>query len=185
MLIDLTVNVPSTSPLLAWARSKDKPHIAMGHVGTHLDTYKKSRIPLEYFRSRAVLFDVRGREETGLEDVDVSRVEKGDFIIFRTGRMESTGYGDPGYFENHPMLSKELILSLLEKGVHFIGIDATGIRRGEEHEWADRLAEDNGAYVIENLSNLEKLERTDFTVYTMWLEDPEMTGLKCRVIAET
>lgn len=183
MIIDLTTVVLPDSPLIAWAESQDNPHVAMGHVGTHLDTYQKSHIPLEYFRSEGVFFDVKGREEIGIQDIDIDAVKEDSFVLFRTGRIEEYEYGTQGYFENHPQLSHELIESLIKRKIRFIGIDAAGIRRGTEHEEADRLCENNGIYVIENLKNLKEVDMP-FVVYTMWLDDLKMTGLKCRVIAE-
>lgn len=39
--------------------------------------------------------------------------------------------------------------------------------------------------MIENLCNLDQIVEKNFTVYTMWLDDEVMTGLKCRVIIDT
>lgn len=184
MIIDITTNISADSPLVVWAKSQDNPHVAMGHVGTHLDTYEKTEIPLEYFKSEGVLFDVRNTSTVEVSSIDIDSIPKDGFVIFRTGQIEKYGYGDKKYFDDHPQLSDELINTLIERKIRFIGIDSPGIRRHEEHEQADRLCEKNRIYVIENLSNLEKIPSDKFTVYTMWLDDPEMTGLKCRVIVE-
>ncbi len=48
MILDLTTMLTPDHPMIAWAKTKENPHIAMGHVGTHLDTYEKTKIPLEY-----------------------------------------------------------------------------------------------------------------------------------------
>lgn len=184
MYIDLTTIISQDSPLASWAKSQDNPLIAMGHIGTHLDTYEKSHIPLEYFKSEGILFDVRKIAEVTPEDIDLNLVKEGDFIIFRTGRMEAYPYGTSAYFENHPQLSHRLIKKLIEKKIHFIGIDCPGIRQHSEHESADRLCEQHGIYVIENLKNVSNILVPRFTVYTMWLEDEIMTGLRCRVIVE-
>ena len=64
------------------------------------------------------------------------------------------------------------------------GLTAPGIRQHSEHEAADRFCEQHGIYVIENLKNMEQIHYQRFTLYTMWLEDEVMTGLRCRVIAE-
>ncbi len=45
MYIDLTTIVSQESDLVNWAKSQENPYIAMGHVGTHLDTYEKTHIP--------------------------------------------------------------------------------------------------------------------------------------------
>lgn len=76
------------------------------------------------------------------------------------------------------------IEKLVEKKIHFIGVDCPGIREHEEHQQADRFCERHGVYVIENLKNLADITAETFTVYTMWLDDAQMTGLRCRVLAE-
>lgn len=184
MYIDLTTSVPQNSSLNLWAKEQDNPYIAMGHIGTHLDTYKKTVIPLEYFKSEGILFDVAGMEEVTSENIDLDLVKENDFVLFRTGCIERYMYGEPQYFEDHPQLSHELIQRLLDKRIRFIGVDCPGIRQHEEHETADRLCEENQIYVIENLKNLNMLPHQRCMIYTMWLDDPIMTGLKCRVIAE-
>ena len=163
----------------------DRGLAATGHVGTHLDTYQKKPIPLEYFRCPGVLFNVFGLEEAGLEQADLSGVPAGAFVLFCTGHIQRYPYGDPRYFSPHPVLSQALIDALLKRDVRFIGIDCPGIRPGKEHRPADELCERNGVYVIENLCNLHRIAAPGpFQVYTMWQEDPERTGLPCRVIAE-
>lgn len=183
MYIDLTTTVSQDNHLMKWAKSQDNPHIAMGHIGTHLDTYEKTNIPLEYFQSHGILFDVSGIQEVTTKDIEIHEIQENDFVIFRTGRIEEHCYGDTLYFDNHPQLSQELIKELVHRNIRFIGVDCPGIRQHEEHEPADRFCEQHGIYIIENLKNLERITQKRFTVYTMWLDDETMTGLKCRVIA--
>ena len=59
MLLDLTTVIAPDHPALIWARQQDNAHIALGHVGTHLDVYECRHIPLEAFRCPGVLADVR------------------------------------------------------------------------------------------------------------------------------
>lgn len=185
MIIDLTAKIREDL-VKPWLDMQENKHIAMGHVGTHLDTYNKSEIPLEYFKRNGVLIDVSDfceEREVSLSDISDIDIKAGDFVLFRTDRINKV-YGTREYFHEHPELSYELIEYLIKKEVSFIGIDCSGIRRGEEHTPADILCEDNNIYVIENLSKLDKINTDDFTVYTMWLEDETATGLKCRVICE-
>ena len=184
MFLDLTTTVSQDSPLIQWAKSQDNAHVAMGHVGTHLDTYEKSNIPLDYFKSVGVIFDVQDLAQVSPADIRVEHIPENGFVLFRTGQIEKHPYGDKLYFDNHPQLSQELIRLLCERKVRFIGIDCAGIRQHEEHEQADQFCEKHGVYVIENLCNLDQITEESFTVYTMWLDDEEMTGLKCRVIAD-
>lgn len=74
MLLDLTTVITPEHPALAWARQQDNPHMALGHVGTHLDVYECRHIPLEAFRCPGVLVDVRHTDEAGLADVDLDAI---------------------------------------------------------------------------------------------------------------
>ena len=186
MILDLTTKI-SSEQREKWIGDSKEPHVKSGHIGTHLDTYCKTQIPLEYFKSRGVFVDVTdfcGEREIEVADLAKLSVSPDSFVIFRTGQIERYAYGSEEYFNEHPQLSKELIRWLLERKIRFIGIDCAGIRRGEEHRPADILCEEKGVYVIENMCNMGELGSGDFTVYTMWLNDPDMTGLKCRIIAE-
>lgn len=184
MILDFTTMLTADHPMIAWAKTNENPHIAMGHVGTHLDTYEKTKIPLAYFRCRGILFQVVGIEEVTEDDIDLTKIQAGDFVLFRTGRSEEYAYGEKEYFSNHPKLALSLIEKLVEKKIHFIGVACPGIREHEEHQQADRFCERHGVYVIENLKNLAAITAETFTVYTMWLEDAQMTGLRCRVLGE-
>lgn len=91
MILDLTTMLTPDHPMIAWAKTKENPHIAMGHVGTHLDTYEKTKIPLEYFRSRGVLFQVVGIGE-------VTEAER--------FKQEILFYSAPEEVRNTPMVKK-------------------------------------------------------------------------------
>lgn len=47
MKYDLTTQV-DVGLMEKWLSTKENGHLATGHVGTHLDTYEKSDIPLDY-----------------------------------------------------------------------------------------------------------------------------------------
>jgi kynurenine formamidase len=115
-------------------------------------------------------------------------VEQGDFVIFFTGFLALHGYGTPEYFNAHPQLSWDLIDHLIDREVSFIGIDAAGVRRGDEHGVADRRAETGGTYIIENIDRVDLLSKAaathDFKVFTGWTGLQGFSGLSCRVIAD-
>ena len=186
MIIDLTTKI--TEDFLEWMEnSPNNKHVDTGHIGTHLDTYKKSKIPIEYFKTNGIAIDVEKMadiREITIKDVKDVEIPKNSFVFFHTGRICEYEYGSQEYFADHPQLSHELLDYLLKKEVWFIGIDCAGIRRGHEHQPADELCEQNGCYIIENLCNLKKLIDKKLVVYTMWLDNPRATGLPCRVLAE-
>lgn len=184
--IDLTLQVKKTNRVYKMAEAQLKKDIVMGHVGTHFDVYGDIQVPLDYMQTRGILFDVShivGREIT-CDDVDLDYVKPGDFVMIRTGSIERHPYGSGLYFGESTTLSWELIQELAMEGIKFIGIDGPDLRRGKEHAEADKIFLSRGTFVIENLTNLDKVTPHQVCkVLTMWNEDPEATGIKCRVVA--
>lgn len=187
MKLDLTTQVDMCL-MEQWLSTQENRHLATGHVGTHLDTYEKSVISLDYVACPGVLWDVSDiaeNREVSLSDIENLRIPESAFLLIRTGRSEKEKYGTVDYFQEHPQLSNELIQWLTNQPLRFLGIDCPGIRRGKEHEPADRMLERNGTFVIENLSGLNQLLDTDvFQVYTLWFDDPVATGLRCKVVVD-
>ena len=189
MIIDLTTKI--SEEFLEWMEtSGTNKHVDSGHIGTHLDIYKKSMIPIEYFNTNGVVIDVEkiaNQRDITIKDVISVEIPQNSFVLFYTGRINEFEYGSEQYFAKHPQLSHELLEYLLEKKIWFIGVDCSGIRRGDEHQAADELCESKGCYVIENLCNLHKLVDKNVKInkiYTMWLDNPRATGLPCKVLAE-
>ena len=184
MLIDITLQV--TPQMRRGAPEKDDRAL-IGHLGTHFDVMDKD-FPLEYTRRAGLVFDVsaiRGRD-IDIEDIDMDKVEKDQFVAFYTGYIEQEPYGTKTYFAEHPQLSHRLIDALLDKGVSIIAIDCSGIRRGKEHTPKDQVCADRGVFVVENLCSLQPLVAAGgrFTAHTYPVSYSGMTGLPCRVIAE-
>ncbi|MCY6370690.1 cyclase family protein [Clostridium ganghwense] len=188
-MIDITIKLDNNHKVWKWLEFQENKLVNAGHVGTHIDVYKRSNIPIEYFKTRGALIDCTSYgldEEIGIEVLKDIEIEENSFVIFKTNIQIKYPYGSDIYVKQHPELSWKLITHLLEKKVCFIGIDCAGIRRGKEHVQADVKSEENNTYVIENL-DLSKLNiKTDskFNVYTMWIENPFATGLATRVLVD-
>lgn len=186
MWIDLTVSVSRERSEMAMANEK---MTAFGHLGTHFDVMNLV-FPLENAKRPGLIFnriEEAGGQDLELEADALSLVEKDDFVIFRTGAIETTAYGSQSYFGHHPQLSTALIEDLIARGVSMIGIDAAGIRRGPEHTPMDQYCADHGVFVVENLCNLnavlkgQKHVRCD--IYTFPIKFEGLSGLPCRVMA--
>lgn len=67
-----------------------------------MDTYEKSSIPQEYFKSVGVIFDLRNVAEISAKDINVDRIPVNSFVRFRTGQIKKYSYGDSRYFDIHP-----------------------------------------------------------------------------------
>ena len=184
--IDLSLQVKKNSRIYKQAELQVKKQAIMGHIGTHFDVYGEMTLPLDYIQTRGVIIDVshiKGREVT-IDDVDLDYIKEGDFVIIRTGSIERHPYGSGLYFNSSTQFSWEVIREIAAQKAKFVGIDAPDLRKGKEHIEADKIFLRYGTIVIENLVNLEKIEpETVCKVLTMWLEDPDATGIKCRVVA--
>ena len=126
-------------------------------------------------------------DEIPISDIDLEEVSSDMFVAFYTGYIEEEGYGTRKYFAEHPQLSNKLIEELLKQKVSIIGVDFAGVRRGKEHTPMDQHCADCGVFIIENLCNLKKLLGNDslFIANTYPMNYADMTGLPCRVVAET
>lgn len=160
-----------------------------GHLGTHFDVMNKE-FPLEFIERNGVVFDVSQIKDRDIEihDIDINLVKKDMFVAFNFGYIEKVPYGTKEYFKNHPQLSNELIEELLKRRVSIIGVDCSGVRRGQEHGIADQKCADNGAFVIENLCNLKEVLKdktnAEFIANTYPIKFEGMSGLPCRVVAK-
>jgi kynurenine formamidase len=77
-----------------------------------------------------------------------------------------------------------LVDELLKKHISIIGIDFAGIRRGKEHTPADQYCADHGVFIVENLVGLDRVIGHS-VIHTYPMKYSGITGLPCRVIAET
>lgn len=183
MLIDITLEI---TPSL-WAEAKTMDPSLEGHIGTHFDAMERE-FPLEYTERAGIVFDVSAvtEREIGVEDLDLSAVERGMFVALYSGYIERVSYGEKGYFSGHPQLTQELIRALVERGVSIIGLDFGGVRRSPEHVPADRYCAEHGTFVVENLVNLQSLLEAGgrFIAHTYPLRMVGLTGQPCRVIGE-
>lgn len=117
--------------------------------------------------------------------MDLEKVPADSFVMFYSGFIEEEGYGSARYFKEHPQLSDELIEKLVDLHISLIGVDFAGIRRGREHPVKDQYCADHGVFVIENMCNLKELLNKDVIMNTYPMRYQGMTGLPCRVVAET
>ncbi|MFR1324261.1 MAG: cyclase family protein [Ezakiella massiliensis] len=89
-------------------------------------------MPLNYFKSKGTIFDVRDIAEVYPLHIKIDRISENGFVIFQTGQIEKYSYVDRMYFDNHPQLSQDLIHLLCERKIRFIGVDCAGIRQHTE-----------------------------------------------------
>lgn len=186
MRIDMTLQV---TPQMVGNAGEFEKKVFTGHLGTHFDVMNKE-FPLEYVERKGIVFQIsmNAEREIGVNDIDLSLIEKDMFVAFCTSFIENVGYGTQEYFAKHPYLSQELIVALVKKQISIIGVDFAGIRRAKEHRIADQYCADNNVFVVENLCNLKSIlkgkETALFIAHTYPMNYSDMSGLPCRVVAD-
>jgi kynurenine formamidase len=191
MRIDLSFKVDKQAlgEILGSLAQADMNLEKQGHVGTHFDVMNKE-FSIENIITRGRIFDISHIKtgEVKVKDLDLSSVEKGDFVMFYSGILKQLGYGSKEYFSTNIELSDELIDCLIDKEVNFIGIDMNGAQKPANHLHIDQYCAYRGVFIIENLDNLDlvlkKGSDKPFTVYTFPVNMAGFSGLPCRVIAE-
>jgi kynurenine formamidase len=153
--------------------------IVMGdHVGTHMDSWFHANpdapgaaeaIPLEYCYGDGVVLDMTHKGPGDeITDVDLQgglrkigyTLKPLDIVLVRTDASKKRF--SPDYLKDHPGMTREGVIWLLDQGVMLIGIDAIGFdppieymfKRGKLWE-AHRVMREREYYHIENLINLD------------------------------
>lgn len=170
-------NIPRK--ILKWGDSQ--PAHQRQHIGTHIDCYNLSNIELPLEIDVNVI-DVRKLGVIDINILDNILIKEDSFVIFRTGYLEDYGYGSEEYFnsKSSPYLTNELIDKLLDCKVKLIGVDLSGIQHGKHHVVIDKYVENKGAYVIENICNLDKVD-SEFKANLKWIQLEGATAIKVEI----
>lgn len=180
--------------------------VTVDHVGTHCDAVRHlvpsaggpETIPLEYCYGDGVLLDFRDRPPGyGIQpdDIDAAldrigyRLKEGDIVLLHTG---ASRYNDePRYLRDHPGMTREATLHLIDQGIRMMGIDAVTFdppvwamfERNQLWE-AHRVMNEHPYWHVENLCNLDQIGRSrGFTVSMLPVKWTGTTAAPVRAIA--
>ena len=182
--------------------------VLCNHTGTHLDSPFHGiaegdeilDFPKELFCSDAVLLDVNKEQEEFITVDDIKAAEKavgineGDVAILYTGwdKKADRDSEPEKYFTLNPGLSEEGALYLISKKVSIVGIDSPNIDCSVASKMAWKTGKGspahgtlfrNGKWIIEGLVNLDEISQKRFTLVTLPLKMPGLTGSPIRSIA--
>jgi kynurenine formamidase len=174
-IIDLSQIIEDSMPvypgddrtILQQSRSLAKDHyndhrltISM-HAGTHLDGPMHltesgkyvSDINIESFMGDGCLLDVRNQPVIGMKKEFLSLIPERSIVLLFTAWDRFYGHSD--YYENHPVVDNEMCQLFIDKKIKLLGIDAPSpdLEPYPIHKMLLRA----GIYVVENLTNLEKI----------------------------
>jgi kynurenine formamidase len=112
------------------------------HIGTHIDSWghvkpdapRAEGIPIDYCYGDGVVLDLthkRAGEEITPGDIDEAerkldgyRIKALDIVLIRTDAAKQRT--EKSYLTNHPGMTKEAVIAVLDRGVKVMGIDAIG-----------------------------------------------------------
>jgi kynurenine formamidase len=175
------------------------------HMGTHLDAPNHfvaspesvDAIPLERLLRPAVVLDISDQAMANpavllaADDIlawesNWGRVPTGSVALVRSGW--SARWADPDAFRNamrFPAIAERAAhLLVRERGVVGLGIDTLSVDNGEAlNSPCHRLVHGAGAYIVENLANLEQLPARGAVVLIAPLPILGGTGAPARVLA--
>ncbi|MDJ0928578.1 MAG: cyclase family protein [Gammaproteobacteria bacterium] len=183
------------------------------HGGTHLDAPRHfaalgavtDALPLEKLIAPGVVIDVSEQAATepdyllNVADIEAfesahGRIAPGTIVLLRTGWSEFwpdakryLGDDTPGSASNlhFPSYGAEAARFLVEKrGVALLGVDTASIDHGPSRDFiVHRIAAAENVGGLENLTNLDQLPTTGFTVFALPMKIGDGSGGPVRVVA--
>jgi kynurenine formamidase len=186
---DIKTNLFQTKYLSVNKHNNHRLDISM-HAGTHIDSPMHltdsneyiSELSLESFIGAGYVLDVRNQPIIEMKSEYEELVKENSIVLLYTGFDKL--YGMPEYYEEHPILDMDLCKFLIKKNIKMVGIDMPSPDKYpfEIH----KLLLENRIYIIENLTNLDKLlGNKNFEVIAFPLKikaDGSMTRVVARCI---
>lgn len=150
------------------------------HAGTHMDgpmhltdsTTYLNEVPIDRFIGEGCLIDVEGEREIGYRPEYESLIREESIVLVHTGHDRL--FGQPGYFEDYPVLTVPFAELLVRKRVKIVGLDTPSPDRYPFEVHRHLFA--NDVLILENLANVDKL---------LGAEAFEITALPLRIRADS
>lgn len=166
------------------------------HTGTHMDApyhfarrgVTIDRIPVGRFVTEAVLVRLRKGPGRAITKREIARFEEregipdGAAVVFETGWSERLGDGT--YFEKNPGLGADAAEYLASRGVGLVGIDSPSVDPGGKTRFpAHRILSRNNMLIVENLTNLDRIDGSRFRLVVLPLKLAGASGSPVRAVA--
>lgn len=169
------------------------------HTGTHVDApyhfdpngLKVNQLPLDWLLSQAVLIDlgpVEAKRKITVSDLSRvlrdtnTKIEPNDVVIVKTGW--SLHAEEDRYVTDYPGLTVDAAQFLLDSGMKALGVDSPDPDHPEISGFpVHNLLLPKGVLIIENLSNLDQIDRRRFKFMALPLKLRAATGSPIRAVA--
>lgn len=169
------------------------------HTGTHIDApyhflkdgQKIHQIVTRRLVTEAILIKIRKGANQSITKDDIQKFERkhgkiddGSTVIFHTGWQKNLK--KESYFLRNPGLAVSAAKYLASKKVNLVGIDSPSIDLGKDSKFSvHHILAKNGILIVENLSNLEKINSEMFHLIVAPLKLKNATGSPVRAMALT
>lgn len=157
---DIKTNLFQTNYLSIHKYNNHRLDIGM-HAGTHIDSPMHliesnkyiSELSLDSFIATGCIIDARNQPIIKMKSEYEEMVKENSIVLLYTGSDKF--YGNPEYYEEHPIVDINFCKFLIKKNIKMLGIDMPSPDKYpfEIH----KLLLENKIYIIENLTNLDKL----------------------------
>lgn len=192
---------PGTEPLsiVTAARHDDagfeeRRIIMSAHTGTHMDApvhvipggKSLDHFPIDHFMGPGVAVDLTAVTSSRIRIADLEpyqdRLMTSAFVLLHTGWDRY--WGRPDYFTRFPVLDPEAAQWLCGFAPKGMGVDAPSFDHDNSTKYPiHNLFLSRGIVLIENLTNLKRLQRVPFTLSCLPLPIQQADGSPVRAIA--
>ena len=210
-VIDLTLTISNQTPtfpgspqpnFINWETiEKDGYNLELlflsSHTGTHMDApyhflkkgQKINQILTKRFVTEAILIKIRKDADQAITKTDIERFERkygiideGSTVVFQTGWQKNLN--KQSYFLKNPGLAISAAKYLASKRINLVGIDSPSIDLGKNAKFSvHHMLAKAGILIVENLTNLEKINSEKFHFIVAPLKLKNATGSPVRAMA--
>ena len=169
------------------------------HTGTHIDApyhflkkgQKIHQIVTRRLVTEAILIKIRKVANQSITKDDIQKFERkygkiddGSTVIFHTGWQKNLK--KESYFLRNPGLAVSAAKYLASKKINLVGIDSPSIDLGKDSKFSvHHILAKSGILIVENLTNLEKINSEMFHLIVAPLKLKNATGSPVRAMALT
>jgi len=209
--IDLSLTISESIPsfpgspkpqFIHWSNIKDDGYnlellFLSSHTGTHLDApyhfvkngLKINQIPLDRLIGKAILIKLKKTKNTSITKLDIELFEKKNgkipnhsSIFFFTTWQKNLK--NSNYFTENPGLDISSAKYLASKKINLVGIDSPSIDLGKDESFnVHHILSKNNILIVENLTNLNKIQSKEFVFTILPLKIKDATGSPVRAVA--
>ena len=167
------------------------------HTGTHLDApfhfvkngKKINQIPLDRLIGKGILIKLKKIKNSPITKSDITLFEKkngkipNDSSIFFYTEWQKNLKND-NYFTENPGLDSSSAKYLASKKTNLVGIDSPSIDLGKDESFTvHKILSKNNILIVENLTNMNKIQSKEFDFIILPLKLKDATGSPVRAVA--